>query len=160
MLKRDAPAATIAGVDQHVARRLQHLQARLVLSRSQVRGPEQQAHRGGGVATGERATAGRAEMLGRPRGERSSVVRHRPKLLTQPERLLEVVAEDLVVLGHAVAGARLEPVGVALMQVGPKPLRDGLVGRIADEDVAEAVGGLVRELGRSGADELLLQERV
>jgi len=50
-------------------------------------------------------------------------------------RLLEVVADDLVAFDQVM---RLEPVGEALVELGPRGLRQGLVGRVADEEVTEA----------------------
>ena len=55
--------------------------------------------------------------------------------------LLVVVAEDLVVLGDAVADELFEPVGEAFVQVGADFFGGGEVGGLADEDVFEAVGG-------------------
>src|SRR5262249_62309226 len=75
------------------------------------------------------------------------------------EALFEVVAEDLRVLGHAVARDALEPAGVPLVQAGPDLLRGRLVGGVADEDVLEAEPGLVDETRSSGTNEILARER-
>ncbi len=67
-------------------------------------------------------------------------------------RLLEVVADDLLEL----LAATVEPAGEPLVMVGALALRDPFVGRVADEDVAEAecvVDGFVR------ADQLPAHER-
>ena len=70
--------------------------------------------------------------------------------------LLEVVAEDLVVLADAIAGALLEPVGVALVQGGAELLGRRAVGGVADEDVLEAVGDQLAGEARGGeADQVL-----
>ena len=79
------------------------------------RAPEQV---GGGadVAAVVRAAAGGAEVAGRARGERAGVVVERAELGAVAVGLLEVVAEDLLVLADALAGEPLEPVGEALVQ--------------------------------------------
>src|SRR5215831_8627911 len=48
------------------------------------------------------------------------------------------MAEDLRVPGERIRD-RLEPVGVAMVQLGSEGLGDRAVGRLLDEDVAEAV---------------------
>ena len=53
--------------------------------------------------------------------------------------LFEVVADDLVELDES-ARVPLEPVGEALVQVGARCLRQRVVGGVADQEVAEAVG--------------------
>ena len=54
-------------------------------------------------------------------------------------RLLEVVAEDLLVLAGAVAVHLVGPCHEALVQLGPMPLQEPGVGRVADQDVLEGV---------------------
>ena len=72
-------------------------------------------------------------------------------------RLLEVVPEDLVQLDELqpVVG---QPVREPLVQLGAHCLRERLVRRVADQQVAEAVGVLTRELGLVRADELLADQ--
>jgi hypothetical protein len=51
--------------------------------------------------------------------------------------LLEVVAQDLLVLRKTIPGGALQPRGETLVQVGTNPLRHRLVGRVAHEEMAE-----------------------
>ena len=51
---------------------------------------------------------------------RGGVVVDRPELLAVPICLLEVVAQDLVVLGSTLADLCLEPVGEALVEIGAR----------------------------------------
>ena len=98
----------------------------------------------------------REEALGGAarQGARPAVV-DGAELLVVAVRLLEVVAEDLLELGRPASPATsLEPVGEALVQLGPQLLRRARVGGVADEDVAEAEGGLADEVCAGRADEL------
>ena len=53
----------------------------------------------------------------------------------------------------------VEPVGEAGVQVGADRLGEGVVGGVADQQVAEAVAVVARELGAVGPDELVAHER-
>ncbi len=75
------------------------------------------------VAAVVRAAAGRAEVAACARGERAGVVVDRAELGAVAVGLLEVVAEDLLVLADALAGEPFEPVGEVLVQRGPRRLR-------------------------------------
>ena len=66
----------------------------------------------------------------------------------EPDRLLEVVADDLV----RDALPALQPAGEALVQVGAQPLRQAEVRDLADQRMREAEGVLAGELGPVGAD--------
>ena len=70
----------------------------------------------------------------------------RPECNAIPERLLEMVADDLLELAQPVLGRPLEPGGVALVQVGARVLRQRAVGGVADQGMAEAVGLLAGEV--------------
>ena len=73
------------------------------------------------------------------------------------ERLLEVVAEDLLVLGEPGPEHDGEPGGEAFVQPGPGTLEQAGVRRVADQDVAE-----VEVVGRARlrpADELFAAQR-
>ena len=85
------------------------------------------------------------EPLARAPGEIAPVLVDRPELGAVAIRLLEVVADDLVQLDE-VGAVLLEPVGEPLVQVGADGLRQRLVRGVADQQVAEAEGLLVREL--------------
>jgi hypothetical protein len=65
-----------------------------------------------------------------------------------------VVADELFVLRHRA----LEPACEALVQLGAAALGDAGVGGIADEDVPEAKGVLLREARACAADQLLARE--
>ena len=122
-----------------------------VVGREQVHGARDEVQRGRSVAAGRRRVgpASPSRSAAR-RGKRPSRRVEGSELGAVAVRLLEVVAEELVELEHAVAGALLEPGGVALVEVGPRLLRDRLVGGVADERVAETVAALAREHRRSG----------
>ena len=69
--------------------------------------------------------------------------------------LLEVVADDLLVLRHSIAGCPAEPVGEPFVEVCAGCLRHRLVRRVSYEQVAEAVRLLTRKLGAVRAQQLL-----
>src|SRR5437763_16976891 len=81
-----------------------------------------------------------------------------PELRLVAGCLLEVVADDLVTLDQGVA-VFVEPIREADVELGADRLREGVVGRVADEQVAEAVTVVARELGAVGANELVADER-
>lgn len=68
------------------------------------------------------------------------------------------MAEDFVELDE-LGSSFLEPVCEALMQVCPDGFRETVIGCVADQQVAEEVCLVIRELRRVGADELLAHER-
>ena len=70
-----------------------------------------------------------------------------PELRVIAVGLLEVVADDLVALDECLA-VLVEPVGEAGVQVGTDRLGEGVVGGVADQQVAEAVTVVAREAGR------------
>ena len=96
--------------------------------------------------------AGRAEMASRLLASVTAAVRLESELDEVAMRLLEVVADDLLEL----LAAAVEPAGEALVEVSALALRDAFVGRVADEDVAEAEGVVDRLVG---TDQLLANER-
>ena len=67
------------------------------------------------------------------------------------ERLLEVVAGDLRVLGDSVAGGVVDPVGEALVKLRPQALRGRSVSRLLDQDVTEAKAPRPRPGAGAGA---------
>ena len=69
--------------------------------------------------------------------------------------LLEVVPEDLLVLGDPRGDEALQPVGEPLVQGCAKLLRGRVVGGVPHEEVLEAEGGLAGEDRFGGADEIL-----
>jgi hypothetical protein len=70
---------------------------------------------------------------------------------------LEVVSDDLVLLQES--WNRFDPVGEALMQLGPDLLRQRLVCGVADQQVPEPVGVVSSDLCVVGTDELLPDQR-
>jgi hypothetical protein len=54
--------------------------------------------------------------------------------------LIEVVADDLLELGQALAGGPLEPVGELFVEGSPIGLGEGGVRGVADQDVAKPEG--------------------
>jgi hypothetical protein len=76
----------------------------------------------------------------------------RTELGPVPIRLLEVVAEDLLVFGQALAGRPLEPLREPLVEVGALLLGHRAVRGVADQEVAEAERVLAGELRSVGAD--------
>ena len=109
--------------------------------------PQRATHqRGGGalVAAPERPAAGGGEPLSRPLGE--AVVRL-PQLPPIAGGLLQVVAEHLVQLQERRSVA-FQPVGEALVQLGPKLLGHRPVDGVADEDVHEPEAVLAGEVRR------------
>ena len=72
--------------------------------------------------------------------------------------LLEVEAEDLLVLQDAIACRRLEPRGELLMELCAQLLRHRVIRRISDQLMPEAEGVLARKLSMVGPDELLANE--
>ena len=113
----------------------------------------QQVRRRRHVAALERAPSGGGE-LGRGRARR--VVRAWSSIGPSSEevavRLLEVVAEDLLVLGLALAVAvdLLGPVREPLVQRRARPLEHAVVRGVADQDVLEAEVGPPRSACRGG----------
>ena len=71
--------------------------------------------------------------------------------------LLEVVADDLVGRAPAIVAPE-QPAGIRHVQVGAAPLCQEVVGRVAHQDVREAVAGLAGELGPVVPDELAIDE--
>ena len=78
-----------------------------------------------------RSGPGRLQVPGGPAGPDRVV--GRAQLAPVADGLLQVVADELVL-----AGLALEPAGEALVELGPVRLGDGPVGRLLDQQVAEA----------------------
>src|SRR5262245_64829847 len=98
-------------------------------------------------------------MLGRSAGKFLGLGVRAPDLDAEAVGALQVVPEELVVLEQRcrVVG---EPVGVPLMELGPRCFWHRLVCRIPDELVVEAVGLAGRELRLVRAKDLLADERL
>ena len=100
--------------------------------------------------------AGKA--IGRASRQLRPALVDRAKLRQVPMRLLEVPADDLGVLGQALAGGSLEPVGKAGVEVGAGLLGHRVVGGIPDQEMAEFEGFLVAEVRPARANELLANQ--
>ena len=147
----------LADVDRRLAGVEQEQRAGRVLLAEQRGGPLQQVRRRRHVAAGQGATTGRAQTPRRLGAEPPPVVVDRAELGPVAERLLEVVAEDLLVLGEPGPERVGEPGGEAFVQPGPGALEQAGIRRVADQDVAE-----VEVVGRARlrpADELLAAQR-
>jgi hypothetical protein len=92
----------------------------------------QEVDRGPKVAPGERAPTRDVETPRRLRRERPFRRADRPELLAVAVRLLEVVADDLVVL----AVVAVEPVAEALVELRARRLRNARLRDVPEEDVA------------------------
>ena len=95
-------------------------------------------------ASGGGPLSRRQQALGRMARELAPLVVQRPELEAVPMCLLEVVTEDLVQLDE-IGTVLFEPGGEALVQLGAGRLRQCVVGRVADQEVAEAVRVLACE---------------
>ena len=147
----------LADVDRRLAGVEEEQRAGGVFLAEQRGGPLQQVRRRRHVAAGQGATAGRAQVPRRLGAEPPPVVVDRAELGPVAERLLEVVAEDLFVLGEPGPERVGEPGGEAFVQPGPGALEQARVRRVTDQDVAE-----VEVVGRARlrpADELFAAQR-
>jgi len=91
------------------------------------------------VAAGERPAARGPQPFGRSSPDGSAAIVERPELGEIPVRLLEVVAEDLLVLAAAVAVHGLGPLREPLVELGAVPLQEPGIRRVPDQDVLEGV---------------------
>jgi hypothetical protein len=87
----------------------------LVLAEQQHR-PVEQVDRGWHVAARERAPAGGREQLRGPLAEPDSAIARRAKLEQQTSRLLDVIAENLLVLAGEVVRLSLDPIREPLVE--------------------------------------------
>lgn len=110
----------------------------------QLERPFQQPGSGPVVASPERAATCDGEPVAGPFGQGRVGL---AKLVLVAGGLFEVVAEDLVQFDELLA-ALLEPGAEALVQVSAGRLPQGVVGRVADQEVAEAEAVLASELRR------------
>ena len=104
-----------------------------------------------------RRHAGSRQPRSRPGGEPRDTRVVGPELAKVVRGTLEVVADDLVLLQES--RNRLDPVGEALMQLGPDLLRQRLVRGVADQQVPEPVGVVSSDLRMVRTDELLPDQR-
>ena len=87
------------------------------------------------------------------------MVVERPELEEVAVGLLEVVAEDLLVLDRALAVHAVGPLDELLVEGRAGALQHAVVRRVADEDVMEAERVLLDRSRPVGLHELLVRER-
>ena len=109
--------------------------------------PVEQVHCGRVVRTKQSVLTCLREQVARTVAQLSQRLIDWTELGPIPVGLLEVVADDLLV------GGFVEPVGEAFVQLSTDFLRDPAVGGVADEDVAEAEGILIRQARALRLDE-------
>ena len=141
-------------LDRRFGRLRHELQPAPVPRRQELPGALEQVGGGRGVPSRERPVARRRQGGGRPFGQPSARLVHRAQLGPEPGGLLQVVAEDLLVLVQPRPGA-FEPPGERLVERRPPLLRHPLVGRVPDQLVPEPEGLLAGELRSIGPDQLL-----
>src|SRR5215218_6719445 len=141
----------LAPLNQRTAERAQELEPPMVVLRQETRSALEQFPRRRCVVPRERAPSSAGEHRPGALAESTGAGSARPELEPCRVCLLEVVAQDLVVLRGAVARLPLEPLCEAFVEVRAEGLRQRRVRRVTDEDVAEAesvfagqTGGLVR----------------
>ncbi len=81
-----------------------------------------------------------------------------PEFDPVPVGLLQVVADELVVLTGPPGHPGLQPARVSLVQVGPLPLRRRLVGAVAQQDVQEPERLHPGQVRPVGMDQLLADQ--
>ena len=91
------------------------------------------------VATLDRADTGGAQQLRGPSRQVSRPIVVSAETLPIVGGLLEVVADDLLVLRSSIARCVLLEIGEALVELRPLPLGQRRIGSVADENVPEAI---------------------
>ena len=117
------PPRRVTRVAERLAELGQQLEPRGGVALEERHRPAQEAGRGAHVAAHERAVRRRGEPACRLGAEPVGVIVDRAELRPVQIGLLEMEAEDLRVLGHAIADDALQPAGVDLVQGDPNPLR-------------------------------------
>ena len=148
----------LAGVHERPAQVGEELEPRGVVIREEGRRPLEEVDRGGRVAAAVGSSAGRREVGARLPRERPGLLVEEAEGGPRPERLLEVVADDLLDFCEPAGSLFLEPAGDQLVQGGAELLRERPVAGVLDEDVAELEGSFAG-VGRLRSDELLAYER-
>src|SRR6185503_12790005 len=132
----------------------QHAEPGPMLAREKGRGTAEQRCGAWNVAASERAPARRGEAPGALLPYFPPSLVQRAELREVGPGLLEVVAEDLLELDHAVAVRQIGPRDEARVEVRPCALEDAVVGGVPDHDVVEAVCAVRTVLYRT--DEVLV----
>src|SRR5439155_20774635 len=140
----------LAGVLQRSPPLGQELEPHL-LGRREERGATEQVHGRRNVTAREGSPAGGREPSRSAGAELPILLRRRAQFRAISVRLFQVVADALLVL----AGALLEPLRVALVQLAADLLRERVVRGVPDQWVPEAEALLVGEHSAMRTDELL-----
>ncbi len=156
--QHDSGAVPRAHVGQRGAERRQQLQALWALRRKELRCPLEEPEGCGGITAHECTAAGGGEVTGCSFGERRLGIAGDAELAAVGACLLQVVSEKLVELDELVA-VRFEPPGESLVQLRADRLRHGVVGGVANQQVAEAEGVVPGKDRLVRPDELLSDER-
>ena len=127
-----------------------------VLHRRERQGALEQAARSDDVGPIGGAAAGGVQMHGGRPAELG--VNRAAELPFLPHRLLQMPARDLIDL-REVEGGVLQPVRIALVEIGALGDRDALVGSVANEQVAKSVGDIARDVCHMGPDQILANEQ-
>ena len=112
-----------------------------------------------GVSASGRSTSRSREAGSRPACERVRALVIGAELCSVHPRLFQVIADDLLLFRDGVAGDALQPVGETFVELRASSFRDRLVGRVADQEMAESEGILADQRRAFGTDQLLPHER-
>ena len=148
----------LTGLEQRPPEGRQEAPATSIAGGQKVDGTGEEAGRRSHVAAGSGLRSRRRQPLGGSLGELPRRLTRRAELDPVAIRPLEVVADDLVELDE-IGGTLGDPAGEARVQVGAGRFRERLVGRVADQQVAEAKGVLSRKLRAIRAQQFPANER-
>src|SRR2546428_787124 len=95
-----------------------------------------------------------AEVFGRSHPDRSSRFIEWPEVATKQICLLEVIANNLLLLFDSLTRNPEQPLGEPFMERGPRCLRDGRVRRIPYQHVSETEGLVPRQRRSVGSDQI------
>ena len=151
-------AVPVAGLDERRPEVRQDAEPQRVVGSEQRARPREEVDRGRVVAAGERLFARGREAPPGGVGELPLAFARRSELEPVPVRLLQVIADDLVLLAERSAGPSSH-VREPLVQVRARGLRDRVVRGVADQQVAERERVGRGQVGALGPDELLADER-
>ena len=158
LVERRPSLGQAAAFDQRGAQLDEQRDPPRIVGGEQPGNPLEQADRRGQVAADERPPSCRLEPVGRSGGEKGGARVERSDRGTVLEGLFQVVADDLLEFAEPVPGRSLEPGGVALVQIGPRVLRQRAIGGVADQAMAEAESLLAGEVGGVRADQIPADE--
>jgi hypothetical protein len=97
-------------------------------------------------------------MFERASADRAGAIVAKPELGPETVGPLQVVADELVELGGALAERAFQVLRESLVELGALGLRDRVVGGIPKEDVAEPERPIASHVGWVRADEILEEQ--